>query len=216
MSPFNLAETDRLLSTTRAVRKRLDMKKPVPDSVLRECLELTLQAPTGSNKQGWRWIVVKDAGKRAALADLYRAGAGDYLKEGEKLAKASGEAQNSRVFSSADYLAEHLQDVPVHVIPCIRVDHLPADPPRRVWPGVMGSIMPAVWSFQLALRSRGLGSCLTTLHLSKEKEAAELLGIPDGIMQCGLLPVAYTKGTDFKPAKRPPLDEVLHWDGWDA
>lgn len=216
MSLFNLAETDRLLSTTRAVRKRLDMEKPVPDSVLRECLELTLQAPTGSNKQGWRWIVVKDAGKRAALADLYRAGAGDYLKEGEKLAKASGEAQNSRVFSSADYLAEHLQDVPVHVIPCIRVDHLPADPPRRVWPGVMGSIMPAVWSFQLALRSRGLGSCLTTLHLSKEKEAAELLGIPDGIMQCGLLPVAYTKGTDFKPAKRPPLDEVLHWDGWDA
>lgn len=216
MSLFNLAETDRLLSTTRAVRKRLDMEKPVPDSVLRECLELTQQAPTGSNKQGWRWIVVKDAGKRAALADLYRAGAGDYLKEGEKLAKASGEAQNSRVFSSADYLAEHLQDVPVHVIPCIRFDHLPADPPRRVWPGVMGSIMPAVWSFQLALRSRGLGSCLTTLHLSKEKEAAELLGIPDGIMQCGLLPVSYTKGTDFKPAKRPPLDEVLHWDGWDS
>ncbi|MGY9057346.1 MAG: nitroreductase family protein [Alphaproteobacteria bacterium] len=214
MSLFDFAETDRLLSTTRAVRKRLDLEKPVPDAVLRECLELTLQAPTGSNKQGWRWIVVKDAGKRAALADLYRAGAGNYLKEGEKLAEASGEAQNSRVFSSADYLAERLQDVPVHVIPCIRVDHLPADPPRRVWPGLMGSIMPAVWSFQLALRSRGLGSCLTTLHLSKEAEAAELLGIPEGIMQVGLLPVAYTIGTEFKPANRPPLDDVLHWDGW--
>jgi nitroreductase len=214
MSLFDLAETDRLLSTTRAVRKRLDLEKPVPDAVLRECLELTLQAPTGSNKQGWRWIVVKDAGKRAALADLYRAGAGNYLKEGEKLAEASGEAQNSRVFSSADYLAERLQDVPVHVIPCIRVDHLPADPPRRVWPGLMGSIMPAVWSFQLALRSRGLGSCLTTLHLSKEAEVAELLGIPEGIMQVGLLPVAYTIGTEFKPANRPPLDDVLHWDGW--
>ena len=214
MSLFDFAETDRLLSTTRAVRKRLDLEKPVPDAVLRECLELTLQAPTGSNKQGWRWIVVKDAGKRAALADLYRAGAGNYLKEGEKLAEASGEAQNSRVFSSADYLAERLQDVPVHVIPCIRVDHLPADPPRRVWPGLMGSIMPAVWSFQLALRSRALGSCLTTLHLSKEAEAAELLGIPEGIMQVGLLPVAYTIGTEFKPANRPPLDDVLHWDGW--
>jgi nitroreductase len=214
MSLFDFAETDRLLSTTRAVRKRLDLEKPVPDAVLRECLELTLQAPTGSNKQGWRWIVVKDAGKRAALADLYRAGAGNYLKEGEKLAEASGEAQNSRVFSSADYLAERLQDVPVHVIPCIRVDHLPADPPRRVWPGLMGSIMPAVWSFQLALRSRGLGSCLTTLHLSKEAEVAELLGIPEGIMQVGLLPVAYTIGTEFKPANRPPLDDVLHWDGW--
>ncbi len=214
MSAFNLAETDRLLSTTRAVRKRLDMDKPVPDSVIRECLELTLQAPTGSNKQGWRWVVVKDAAKRAALADLYRQGVGNYLKDAEKQAAASGEIQNRRVFSSADYLADRLQDVPVHVIPCIKVDHLPADPPRRVWPGLMGSIMPAVWSFQLALRSRGLGSCLTTLHLAKEAEAAELLGIPDGIMQCGLLPVAYTLGTDFKPAKRPPLDEVLHWNGW--
>jgi len=214
MSVYDLSVTDGLLSTTRAVRKRLDMEKPVPDSVIRECLELTLQAPTGSNKQGWRWIVVKDAGKRAALADLYRAGAGNYLKEGEKLAEASGEAQNSRVFSSADYLAERMQDVPVLVIPCIRVDHLPADPPRRTWPGLMGSIMPAVWSFQLALRARGLGSALTTLHLAYEKEAAELLGIPDGIMQCGLLPVAYTIGTEFKPAKRPPLDDVLHWNQW--
>ena len=214
MSVYDLSVTDGLLSTTRAVRKRLDMEKPVPDSVIRECLELTLQAPTGSNKQGWRWIVVKDAGKRAALADLYRAGAGNYLKEGEKLAEASGEAQNSRVFSSADYLAERMQDVPVLVIPCIRVDHLPADPPRRTWPGLMGSIMPAVWSFQLALLARGLGSCLTTLHLSKEAEAAELLGIPDEFMQVALLPVAYTLGTDFKPAKRPPLDEIVHWDGW--
>ena len=214
MSVYDLSVTDGLLSTTRAVRKRLDMEKPVPDSVIRECLELTLQAPTGSNKQGWRWIVVKDAGKRAALADLYRAGAGNYLKEGEKLAEASGEAQNSRVFSSADYLAERMQDVPVLVIPCIRVDHLPADPPRRTWPGLMGSIMPAVWSFQLALRARGLGSCLTTLHLSKEAEAAEFLGIPDEFMQVALLPVAYTLGTDFKPAKRPPLDEIVHWDGW--
>ena len=214
MSVYDLSVTDGLLSTTRAVRKRLDMEKPVPDSVIRECLELTLQAPTGSNKQGWRWIVVKDAGKRAALADLYRAGAGNYLKGGEKLAEASGEAQNSRVFSSADYLAERMQDVPVLVIPCIRVDHLPADPPRRTWPGLMGSIMPAVWSFQLALRARGLGSCLTTLHLSKEAEAAEFLGIPDEFMQVALLPVAYTLGTDFKPAKRPPLDEIVHWDGW--
>lgn len=216
MPPFDLAETDRLLSTTRAVRKRLDLNKPVPDSVIRECLELTLQAPTGSNKQGWRWLVVKDAGKRAALADLYRQGVGTYLKEAEKQAEASGETQNKRIFSSADYLAENLQHVPVHVIPCIRVDHLPDDPPRRVWAGLMGSIMPAVWSFQLALRSRGLGSCLTTLHLSKDAEAAELLGIPDGMMQCGLLPVAYTIGTDFKPAKRPPIDEIVHWDGWDS
>jgi nitroreductase len=216
MPPFDLAETDRLLSTTRAVRKRLDLTRPVPETVLRECLELTLQAPTGSNRQGWRWVVVRDAAKRAALAELYRQGAGGYLKDSMTKAEAAGQDQDWRVYASADYLAEHMQEVPVLVIPCIRVDHLPVDPPRRTWAGLMGSIMPAVWSFQLALRARGLGSCLTTLHLAKEQEAAVLLGIPDGIMQVGLLPVAYTIGTDFQPAKRPPLDEVVHWDGWAA
>lgn len=216
MTAFDIAEADRLLKTTRAVRKRLDLEKPVPEAVIRGCLEITQQAPTGSNKQGWRWIVVTDAEKRRALAEFYRKGAGGYLEKAEAEAVAKGAAQDGRVYSSARYLADRLQDVPVHVIPCIRVDHLPENPPTRVWPGLMGSIMPAVWSFQLALRARGLGSALTTLHLSCQDEAAALLGIPDGIMQVGLLPVAYTKGTDFKPAKRPPLDEILHWDGWDA
>jgi nitroreductase len=215
MSGFDLSVTNALLTTTRAVRKRLDFTRPVPDQVIRDCLELTLQAPTGSNKQGWRWMVVTDVDKRKALADIYRAGAGTYLQDSEKKAVAAGQAQDSRVYSSAQYLADHLQDAPVHVIPCIRVDHLPPNPPNRVWAGLMGSIMPAVWSFQLALRSRGLGSTLTTLHLQKEAEAAKILGIPDGIMQVGLLPVAYTIGDTFKPAKRPPLDEVLHWNDWD-
>ncbi|MEQ9126534.1 MAG: nitroreductase family protein [Alphaproteobacteria bacterium] len=216
MTVFDLAETDALLSTTRAVRKRLDFDRPVPEDVLRDCLELTQQAPTGSNRQGWRWVVVRDAGTRRALADIYRKGAGSYLDEAQAAAEAKGAAQDARVYDSARYLAARLQDAPVHVIPCIRVDHLPADPPRRVWAGLMGSIMPAVWSFQLALRSRGLGSCLTTLHLAHEAEAARLLGIPEGVMQVGLLPVAYTVGTDFKPAKRPPLDEVVHWEKWDG
>lgn len=216
MSVYDLSVTDALLSTTRAVRKRLDLQKPVPEAVIRECLELTLQAPTGSNRQGWRWVVVTDAEKRRALADIYRRGAGSYLRDSRVKAEQQNRAQDSRVYDSADYLAEHLQEVPVHMIPCIRVDHLPAEPPRRVWAGLMGSIMPAVWSFQLALRARGLGSCLTTLHLQNEAEAAKLLGIPEGIMQVGLLPVAYTIGTEFKPAKRPPLDEVLHWNQWDA
>ena len=144
MSVYDLAVTDALLSTTRAVRKRLDLEKPVPEQVIRDCLELTLQAPTGSNRQGWRWIVVTDAEKRRALADIYRKGAGTYLSDSQKKAEAANRAQDSRVYGSAHYLAERLQDVPVHVIPCIRVDHLPANPPRRVWPGVMGSIMPAV------------------------------------------------------------------------
>ena len=216
MAGFDLSVTDKLLTTTRAVRKRLDLGRPVPDQIIRDCLELTLQAPTGSNKQGWRWIAVTDAAKRAALADIYREGAGTYLTESQKKAEAAGKAQDGRVYSSAQYLADNLQDAPVHVIPCIRVDHLPPNPPQRVWAGLMGSIMPAVWSFQLALRSRGLGSTLTTLHLSNGEKAADLLGIPEGIMQVGLLPVAYTIGDDFKPAKRPPLDDVLHWNTWDG
>ena len=109
-----------------------------------------------------------------------------------------------------------MEKAPALVIPCIRVDHLPEDPPRRVWAGLIGSIMPVVWSFQLALRSRGLGSTLTTIHLQHADEAAALLGLPEGLMQTALLPVAYTKGLDFKPAKRPPVEDIVHWDAWDA
>ena len=214
MSVYDLAVTDALLSTTRAVRKRLDLTRAVPRAVIRECLELALQAPTGSNRQGWRWLVITDTATRGALAELYRKGAGDYLETSYRAALAEGRAQDGRVYDSARYLAEHLAEVPVHVIPCIDVSHLPPEPPRSVWAGLMGSIMPAVWSFQLALRARGLGSVLTTLHLKCEAEAAALLGIPDNVMQCGLLPVAYTVGTEFRPAKRRTLDELLRWDRW--
>ena len=214
MSVYDLSVTDALLSTTRAVRKRLDFDKPVPRQIVCDCLELALQAPTGSNRQGWRWIVVTDADTRLALADLYRKGAGAYLEDAYREATARGAVQDSRVFDSARYLAERLQDAPVHVVPCIVADHIPADAPRRAWGGLMGSIYPAMWSFQLALRARGLGSVLTTLHLQYEDEAAALLGIPDGVIQAGLLPVAYTIGTDFKPAKRRPLDEIVHWEKW--
>jgi nitroreductase len=118
------------------------------------------------------------------------------------------------VFDSARYLAENLQHVPVHVIPCIDASHIPADSPPRAWGGLMGSIYPAMWSFQLALRARGLGSVLTTLHLKFADDASSLLGIPQNIVQAGLMPVAYTIGTSFKLAKRRPLDEIVHWDAW--
>lgn len=214
MSVYDLEITDGLLTTTRAVRKRLDLDRDVPDSVITECLTLALQAPSGANRQGWQWLVIRDADKRAKLADMYRQGAGTYLSDAEKQALAENNAKDARVFSSARYLADNFEKVPVLVMPCIDVGHLPEQPPRTVWAGVMGSIFPAVWSFQLALRARGLGSALTTLHLKYEADAAVLLGIPPHIMQVGLLPVAYTKGTDFKPAARHPLEEVVHWDAW--
>ncbi|WP_436793407.1 nitroreductase family protein [Actinospongicola halichondriae] len=208
--PFDLETVDHLLSTTRAVRKRLDLDKDVPDDVLLDCIRLSQQAPTGSNMQNWRWMIIRDADTRLALAELYRSAGGEYLAAAEATAT---EGQVKRVMSSANYLAQHLEEVPVHVIPCAK-GRLTSDNSVGDWSGMMGSIYPAIWSFQLALRSRGLGSCLTTLHLGKEAEAAEILGIPDGVMQIALLPVAYTQGTDFKPAERPPVERIVHMDHW--
>ncbi len=211
--PFDLETTDRLLSTTRAVRKRLDLARDVPPGIIHDCIALSQQAPTGSNQQGWRWLVVTDADKRSALADWYRQAGKDYLAGGEAQARASGHAQTVRVLDSAKYLAEHLQDVPVHVIPCIK-GRLPGDAPSAMQAGFYGSIFPAVWSFQLALRSRGLGSVITSFHLAFADEAAKLLGIPDDVTQVALLPVAYTVGDDFKPATRPPPEHITYWNGW--
>lgn len=213
MANFDLTTTDALLSTTRAVRKRLDLTRPVERQVILDCLQLAVQAPTGSNRQGWRWLVIRDEGKRKRLGEIYRRGAGSYLTEAREKARAEGAEQDGRVYDSAIYLAENLERVPVHVIPCVE-NNIETEGPASMWCGLMGSIFPAVWSFQLALRARGLGSCLTTLHLRHAAEAAELLSIPENMQQVALLPVAYTVGTDFKPANRPPVETVTHWDNW--
>jgi nitroreductase len=207
---FDIAMTDELLATTRAVRKRLDLDRPVPREIIMECLELAVQAPTASNSQNWRWVVVDDADKKKALADLYRTGAMGYFG---RAGRSDADAQTARVYDSATWLAQNLEKVPIFVIPCLE-GRPTADTPPMVVGGMYGSIFPAVWSFQLALRARGLGSALTTLHLLHEKEAAEVLGIPDDVLQVALLPVAYTKGTDFKRAKRPPVSTITHWNGW--
>ena len=207
---FDLEMTDELLATTRAVRKRLDFSRPVPRAIISQCLELAVQAPTGSNSQTWRWLVVEDADKRAALAELYRKGATGYLSAA---AEGAPEGQTKRVFDSALYLMDHLHEAPVHVIPCL-AGRPAQDTPMFGVGSMFGSIFPAVWSFQLALRARGLGSTLTTLHLMHEQEAAQLLGVPDSVMQVALLPVAYTMGTDFKRASRPPVANITHWNQW--
>ena len=213
-APFDLSVTDRLLSTTRAVRKRLDLDREVPRQVILDCIGLSQQAPTGSNSQTWRWLVVGDAAKRKAIADAYREGGSTYLEAaGRNLSES--DAQTQRVYDSAFWLMDHLHEVPIHVIPCV-VGRLPEGAPNIMAASLFGSILPAVWSFQLALRSRGLGSTLTTLHLVKEGEVAKLLGIPEGVSQVALLPVAYTKGTDFKPAQRPDPTTITSFDRWDA
>jgi nitroreductase len=209
---FDLSVTDGLLTTTRAVRKRLDLERPVEPEVLLDCLRIATQAPSGSNAQGWRWLIVTDAGKRAALADLYRKIGEVYLREAATT-MGDANAQTKRVYDSALYLMENLERVPVHVIPCIR-GSVPDGAPPAMHAGFWGSIFPAIWSFQLALRSRGLGTALTTLHLAAADEAAKLLEIPDNVTQAALLPVAYTLGTDFKVSKRRPVEEITYWDAW--
>jgi nitroreductase len=206
-----ITAADHLLSTTRSVRRRLDLDRPVDRDVIVDCLRLAVQAPTASNGQDWRWIVVTDADKRAAIGELYRSAGAEYL---EQAAHAESDPQTRRVYESAVELAGILGRVPVMVIPCIerRLD----GEPNFLAAAAYGSILPAAWSFALALRSRGLGTCWTTLHLLHEREVAELLGIPDDVTQVALFPVAHTIGTDFKPAIRPPIETVVSWDTWGA
>ncbi len=208
---------DEVLATTRAVRKRLDFDKPVSREVIEECLQLALQAPTGSNTQGWQWIFVTDPAKKQALADIYAKNFALYRNFAAATTFEEGDLrgeQKDRVTDSAQYLADNFHRVPVLMIPCITgsLDGVPSFAGASMW----GSILPAVWSFMLAARERGLGTAWTTIHLMNggDKEAAELLGIPDGITQAGLFPVAYTIGTDFKPAKRLPLGPITHWEQW--
>jgi nitroreductase len=201
---------DEVLSTTRAVRRRLDLTRPVEREVLEECLRLAQQAPSGSNTQKWHFVVVTDPQTRTRLAEVWRRGADRYR---EYAAQAAGNPGQARIARSVDYLAEHIHEVPVYVIPCLegRIDGVPAAQQAGTW----ASIIPAVWSFMLAARERGLGTVWTSFHLTWEREVAEILGLPyDDVMQAALIPVAYTVGTDFKTAPREPLDTMVHWDRW--
>jgi nitroreductase len=221
MPTLNLTP-DQVLATTRSVRKRLDLTRPVEPEVIRECLELALQAPTGGNRQGWQWIVVTDAAKRQALGDIYRKGWAHYLSlpinQPEALVRLAASAPEraqalERIRDSSSYLAEHMHEAPVLVIPCVTGRPEAASLPDQA--GLWGSILPAAWSFMLAARARGLGSAWTTVHLYFEREAAQALGIPyERVTQAALIPVAYTHGTEFSLAKREPLERVLHWDHW--
>lgn len=224
-SDFDLTNVDQVLTTTRAVRKRLDLDRPVDKNVILECLRIATQAPTGSNLQRWRWVVITDDEKKKGIAELYRRAIGPYHEAMSQLLKP-GDEQRARVASSSEYLEEVLERVPVLVIPChlgtpddlkvlLRALGYPLEVSDNVAAsGFYGSIWPAVWSFMIALRSRGLGSAPTTMHLVLEREAAEILEIPETVTQIGLIPVAYFKGATFKAAARRPIEEVTYWNAW--
>ncbi|HEV2580862.1 MAG TPA: nitroreductase family protein [Ktedonobacteraceae bacterium] len=212
---------DELLTTTRSVRKRLDFSRPVEPELLRECLEIAVQAPTGGNRQHWHFIIITDPRQIAALGAIYKKGWAIYIQEQTSVANAAQSRRMTpdrlstlaRVADSAIYLSEHMGEVPAMLIPCAygRIDNVPSSAQAGYW----GSLLPAVWSFMLAARARGLGTCWTSVHLNYEQEAAQVLGIPyDKVAQGALIPVAHTLGSDFKPGSRVPLDEILHWDRW--
>lgn len=204
---MDLTSIDHLLTTTRSVRKRLDLERPVEPALLQECIDLAIQAPDGGNLGLYHFLVVTDPEKRMAIASCYRQAFAAYLETRK-------DAYGKRMYDSASYLAEHFHEVPVHIIACTEGRVEEGGPFLQATR--YGSILPAAWSLMLALRSRGLGAAWTTLHLAHEKEVAALLNIPDHITQGALLPVAYYTGDDFKPGSRIPGRERTYWDTWEA
>jgi nitroreductase len=209
-------DVEHALTTTRTVRRRLDLARPVERGVVEDCLRLALQAPNGSNMQLWRWVLVDDAQVRAAAADIYRTALDEYAsRPGPRPYRRDHDGTSDdalRISGSVMYLREHLHEVPVLVVPAIAGELEGANLFHQA--SLWGSVLPAVWSFMLALRSRGLGTAYTTLHLHHEREAAELLGIPDTVTQVALLPVAHVTGGDFRPADRKPVEAVSYWNRW--
>jgi nitroreductase len=208
---------DELLTTTRTVRKRLDFSRPVPRDLIQDCIEVALQAPTGGNRQIWHWVVVGDQRVKTAVADVYRRCWDTTSRNGTLPTYDNADPRAGRIakiLESGQYLADNIDRSPWLVIPCGtgRVLDQPTLPEQsRFW----ASVLPAMWSFMLAARARGLGCAWTTLHLPSEQDVAEILGIPyPEITQCGLFPVAYTVGTDFRRAQRIPGEELTHWDHW--
>ncbi len=210
------AAADKLLTTTRSVRKRLDLTRAVEPELIQECIEIAMQAPTGTNAQNWAFVVITDPAKRAAIADFYRQGGQIMSGSGYPPPLEDGDPREHvmpKVMESAGYLGEIMEQVPVFVIACVkgRVENVPMVLAQA---STYGSILPAAWSFMLAARARGLGTAWTTIHLFFETQVGELLGIPADWTQTVLFPVAYYTGDDFKPAHRLDPARMIHWDAW--
>lgn len=221
---IDLPSVDHVLNTTRSVRLRLDLEREVPREIIEECLEIALQAPTGANTQTWRFMVITDPDKKAAVADAYRRGAELYIGDQTGMVRTGVSAnrefaaddlrtrQKEGVMSSSMHLLENMHRVPALIIPCIesRFENENAFEQASMY----GSILPATWSLMLALRARRIASAWTTLHILYEADVRAALGMPDDVTQAALLPVAWLKGGELHKAKRLPLSEVAYWDSW--
>jgi len=213
MEPFDRPTVDRLLSTTRSVRRRLDLKQPVDEATLRDCIRLAAYAPNASNAQRWRWLVVRDPERKQAIASHYRSGIQAPMQALLSQRRAAGDAEGVRHSEAVLQLAESLEEVPVLVIPCFQGEIQPES--RFVDTATLfASILPAVWNFQLALHSRGLASTFTTAHLVEKEAVADLLGIPQGWLQACLIPVARLRGETLRAPKRRPVEDIIAWETW--
>ncbi|WAL64717.1 nitroreductase family protein [Amycolatopsis cynarae] len=208
---------DEVLSTTRAVRKRLDLTRPVPRKLIEECVDLATQAPTGRNRQRWHFLIVTDKAQRAAVADIFRRAVhsvgGQPLGEADLRRMYAHPESPHRIAEGFQHLYDNIHRIPAFVIPAVegRTDRATVLEQSMTW----GSILPAVWSFMLAARARGLGTVWTTAQAPRERELAATLGVPyHDVMLAAFIPLAFTIGTEFRPAKRIPRDEVLHWNRW--
>ena len=212
---FDLRQTDHLLTTTRAVRKRLDLTRSVPRELILDCVRISTQGPAGGNYQKWRWVIVDDPERKAVIADAYQRSYAPYIAAQKKAVEKAGNAASSNpIIDSSTHLAEVLAEVPVLAIPCALGAPEDAGDKGGSQAGWWGSVIPSVWSYCLAARSRGLGTVWTTLHLPYEHEVGEALGIPDTVTQLACIPTAYYTGDDFKPASRKPAESVTYWNGW--
>jgi len=224
IADIDLVSVDHVLMTTRAVRKRLDLARPVGREVIERCIEIAIQAPTALYGETWHFIVITDATQRAAVAEIYRR-AGEGFRSGafpfnpylSGLRATSPDDKRftaqQRMFSSGLELMKHLQDVPVLILACAegRVENQGPGAQASLY----GSIFPAVWSLLLAFRARGIGSVMTTLHIGHfERDMARVLELPARVTQAALLAAGYFTGSDFKPAKRAPVRGCIHWDRW--
>lgn len=211
--PFDLSQTDHLLTTTRAVRKRLDLTRPVARDLIVDCIRIATQAPAGGNVQQWRWLVVDDPTLKASIANLYRRAYEPYMELQRQAVARTNRTDAEAIMSSSDHLSAVLDKVPAMVIPCY-IGRPSSDMGQGTLAGMYGSVLPAVWSFMLAARSRGLGTAWTTLHLAYEAEAAALLGVPEHVSQVAMTPIAYYTGDDFKPGARRPAESITYFNGW--
>jgi nitroreductase len=212
MTDFDLKQVDALLTTTKSVSKRLDLQRPVPVSLVLECIEIASHAPIGGNRQATRWLVLSDPEVRKAVADIYASVGRPYIESGQRHVEPG--SRHERVLESGSYLVDHLAEVPILVL-ALRVGRVDDGQIGLDAQSFFGSVIPSIWNFQLAARARGLGTRYTTFTMRREAEMARLLGIPDDYTQVSLLPVAYYTGTDFSPAPRLPVEQITYLDRWE-